>query len=118
MEFLQIIKVLAAPAAVSVVSVVVAMLLLVRYLERWRRDLLKGIAVEVRRDIATGEDDPFVSRSVLDLHNRRFDVRLGDVTARVERIERKLDADITRLHERIDDLPQRMLALIKPLLRD
>jgi len=130
MEFLELIKVLGAPAAVSVVTVVVAMVVLVRYLEKWRTELLSGLVVEVKRDLKNGapevritsplitspEDVP-VRKSVFDLHHHHIDDHIRGLNSRVERLERKLDDDVKRLHERVDELPQRIIELLKPLLK-
>lgn len=132
MEILQIVKMLVAPSLVAAVVALVAVALLLRYLEQWRGRMLSTIADEVKRDISadhtpevrihtplvTKSDDPYVQKSVCDLHHRQFSGRVDDLAGRVERLERKLDQDITRLHERVDELPQRMVELLKPLLRN
>lgn len=130
MDLVQLIKILLAPSAAAAVITFVAVVLLLRYMEGWRKAMLKTLTEEVKKDLAektpevrvasplvTEHADPFIKKSVCDLHHRQFDGRLGDLTGRVERLERKLDQDITRLHERVDELPQRMVEVLKPLLK-
>lgn len=131
MDVISLLKLVLAPTAASAVITLVAVVLLLRYLGQWRKELLAAIVVEVKRDMSgtapevriqtplvTKSDDPYVQKSVCDLHHRQFSGRVDDLTGRVERLERKLDNDITRLHERVDELPQRMVELLKPLLKD
>jgi hypothetical protein len=131
MDVLNLFTTLVAPTAIATLTVGVAAFLLIRHLNNWRTELLRGIAVEVKRDIASGApevrvssplmtevSDPFMTKSVCDLHHHQYDARLTGLTTRVERLEHKLDNDIRRLHERVDELPHRMVEMLKPLLKD
>lgn len=126
----DLMRVLAAPAVAAAVVALTTVMILLRYLNQWRRELLKGIAVEVKRDLKDGapevrvmsplvteSSDPFVRTSVCDLHHGHMTSRVNDLNSRVERLERKLDEDVKRLHERVDELPQRILELLKPLIK-
>lgn len=131
MDVLSLIKTLAAPAAVAGLTTIVAVVLLLRYLEGWRKELLTGLAFEIKRDLSTGApevrvssplvteaSDPYVKMSVCELHHTHIGGRVNDLNSRVERLERKLDDDVKRLHERVDQLPQRIFELLKPFLKD
>lgn len=131
MDAVSLLKLILAPTAAAAVITLVAMVLLLRYLGQWRRELLAAITIEVKRDLSGGApevrvssplvtkgDDPCITKSVCDLHHLGFNGRLVDLSGRVERLERKLDLDIARLHERVDELPQRMVELLKPLLKN
>lgn len=130
MDVVGIVKLVLAPTAAAAVVTLVAVAALLRYLGQWRKELLSAIVIEVKRDLSgkspevriaqpltTRTDDPFVPKSVCDLHHSQFEGRVTDLTGRVERLERKLDQDITRLHERVDEMPQRVVELLKPLLK-
>lgn len=94
-------------------------------IERGRKELLATITEEVTRNLGkpaprvevqspllTRPDDELVRSSTCALHRHGKLTEIAAVRERVDRLERRLDDDIKRLHERIDDLPTRVVELI------
>lgn len=124
MEFL---KEVLSPSAFVVVAVLAALAWLMWRLERGREQLVEALSAEVRRRTATvspapevrvqtplmtAMEDPPVRHSECDLHRSRSTGDMMEMRARLERMERRLDEDIRRLHDRIDDLPGRIIELL------
>lgn len=127
MDPVQLVKILMVPTATAVVTVGVCVFLVLRHLSKWRQEVLHAVIREVRKDLSgdgvqvkgpvvVSPEDNFVPRSVIEMQNRNTDGRICDLTGRVERLERRLDQDILRLHERVDEMPHRVVELLKPLL--
>jgi hypothetical protein len=114
------------PAAVTMVTMLVGLLVIVRKFEAGRKEMINLIADEVNRRnqpaaptevnlkqpfLVTPEDPP-TTRSACATHAKHFERAISEVSVRVDRLERRWDDDIKRVHDRIDEIPARVISLL------
>lgn len=118
-------KELLSPSAIPVLLVLAAVVVLFIRFERGRADMIKTIAGEVRRMNSESEqplpikqpfvvtpDDPPVLRSACRLHMKGCELRIDELGRRFDRSDEQYRDDVKRLHERIDEIPARVIALL------
>jgi tetrahydromethanopterin S-methyltransferase subunit G len=116
---------LLSPASMSVISVLILVGVFLLRMESARRQMFDLVAdevakrnrperpkeVDIKQPFIVSSDDPSVRRSACLLHMTQVDNRVSDLSGRVERLERKLDFDIQRLHQRVDEINGRIDAI-------
>lgn len=118
-------KELLSPSALPVLLVLGALIVLLIRMERGRAEMIRTIASEVRRMNAEAEhllpikqpfvvspEDPPVARSACVLHMKSLQARIDELSRRVDRSDNQFHDDVKRLHERIDEIPARVIALL------
>lgn len=62
--------------------------------------------------LVVSPDDPPITRSIYEAHGRQTEAQIAELRGRLDRHESKSDEALRRIHERIDELPSRIIALL------
>jgi hypothetical protein len=118
-------KELLSPSALPVLILLAALAVAFVRFERAKKDMIGIIAEEVKRrgtpeplpvslksPFIVSADDPPVKVSACTLHMQAVEGRVTEVRCRLDRIEGGMREDVKRIHERIDEIPARVIALL------
>lgn len=118
MEWSELLRYIGAPLGVAAVASIVAVWLILRHLEKWRGEVLRTIAREVRGELSESvvpvrPDDPPVPSSVCALLRGNQTVRMDAMEQRVASLETRHNEAVKRINERLDELPHRVVQLLR-----
>lgn len=118
-------KDLLSPSSLSVLLVLAALLAVMMRFEALRKAMVRSVAdeanrqanpapqpISVKQPFVVAPEDPPMTRSACTFHMQAMQSQIAELARRLDRREQSWDADVKRIHDRIDEIPARVIALL------